>query len=168
VRFASVLAGSLALLACESAEEREAKQVAQAKVELARSDSTARTVASAPLTGLWTEAALTDRLLRAGVAPRRVVDAPRGPEFFKVPQLLFNAGGGEVHAFIYVDSIARRAVSETLDSASAAPRGTVTPFTPPATLVVQNNLIVVITGGTLTNQDRIATTLSAGLPVDTR
>lgn len=79
-------------------------------------------------------------------------------------RLLFRAGGGEVHVWIYADSVARLAVSSTLDPVTATPAGVSVPFALPATLVLQNNLIAVITNGSAVNHERIASALQAGLP----
>jgi hypothetical protein len=160
----AALALVVATAACESRAEREAREVAVAKVEIARSDSTARVSLTRPPTGKWDEENLTYRLLRAGVAPRKVLDAPPGPDFMRGERLLFVAGGGEVHAWIYPDSLARIAVSSTLDSARATPPGVNVPFESPVTLVLQNNLIAVIAGGSWQNHERISLALQAGLP----
>jgi hypothetical protein len=157
----ALVAGSLG---CESAAEQAARETAVAKTEIARSDSTARAAATRPLTGKWNEESLTDRLLRAGVAPRRVMDAEPGPAFMPGERLLFRAGGGEVHAWIFADSSARLAVSRTLDPITATPQGAAVPYALPLTLVLQNNLIAVVTGSAV-NQERIANALLAGLPV---
>jgi hypothetical protein len=79
-------------------------------------------------------------------------------------RLLFVAGGSELHAWIFPDSMARIAVSSTLDSARATPPGQNVPFDAPVTLVLQNNLIVVISAGSGQNHERISWTLLAGLP----
>ena len=106
-----------------------------------------------------------DRLLRAGVAPRANPDpAPKAPWMGREP-LRILAGGGQVYAWIYPDSMARRAVTDGLDSTSAAPPGTTSPFAPPMLFVTNNNLAIVITGGRVTNHERIALAVQAGLPV---
>ena len=128
-------------------------------------ETTARQAATQPSDGRWTEANLMDRLLRAGVAPRaNPAPAPDAP-WFKAEPLRILAGGGEVYAWIYPDSSARRAVTDALDSLSAAPAGTTTPFAPPMMFVTNNNLALVITGGRVTNHDRIALAVQAGLPI---
>lgn len=142
--------------------EREQKVARQ---EMAAAETTATRAAALPATGLWTEAHLLDRLVHAGVAPRVVADAPEGPSWMRTRQVVFLAGGGTLHAWIYADSTARRAVTDGLDPQSAAPPGTVTPFAPPMLFVTQNNLAVVITGGLERNQERIALAVQAGLPV---
>jgi hypothetical protein len=139
--------------------------VTTAKAEIARSDSTGLVAATRPPTGKWDEENLTYRLIRAGVAPRKLLDEPPGPDFMRGDRLLFIAGGGYVHAWIYRDSTARLSVSSTLDTATATPPGVNVPFDSPVTLVVQNNLIAVVTGGSYTNHERIKLALEAGLPV---
>lgn len=147
----------------EARREGEAQTV---RSEMARAETTATRAASIPSTGLWTEEHLVERLVRAGVAPRAVGDAAAGPSWMGDGQaLVFHAGGGEVHAWIYRDSTARRAVTDGLDPATAAPAGKVPPFEAPMVFVTQNNLAAVISGGSERNQERIALALLGGLPV---
>jgi hypothetical protein len=129
--------------------------------------STARRAAAAPSTGLWTEEHLLDRLVRAGVAPRKVDEKRSGAAWMGRESLVFLAGGGELRAWIYPDSVARRAVTDGLDPETGTPPGETVPFAPPMRFVMQNNLAAVISGGTATNHERIALALTAGLPVTT-
>ena len=154
------------LAACTGSAERREREQQAVRAEIAQAVSTATLAAALPATGLWTEAHLLDRLVRAGVAPRVVADAPVGPEWMRIRQVLFLAGGGEVHAWIYPDSAARRVVTDLLDADTGAPLGAVTPFASPMRFLVQNNLAVIITGGRETNQERIALALQAGLPMN--
>ena len=150
---------------CGGGEEAAAREQAGARAARDAAAATARDAATIPSTGLWTEAHLVERLVRAGVAPRPVDDAPPGPEWMRAPHLLFLAGGGELHVWIYPDSTARRAVTDGLEPFTAAPRGVTGPYAPPFLLIVQNNLAAVAVGGRVSNHDRIALALQAGLPV---
>ena len=151
--------------ACTGGEAGRVREQQVARAEMAKAETVATRAAALPATGLWTEAHLLDRLLRAGVAPRVVEDAPPGPRWMRVRPVVFLAGGGTLHAWIYPDSAARRVVTDSLDADSGAPPGVVTPFAPPMRFIVQNNLAAVITGGTELNHERIALALQAGLPV---
>jgi hypothetical protein len=145
----------------------EAARVEQAKAEragIAKSESTAVRVAALPATGLWSKEHVLERLVRAGVAPREIADAPAGPVWMRAPVVVFAAGGGEVHVWIYADSMARKAVTAGLDAATGTPTGTVSPFAAPMVFVTQNNMAAVVTGGSETNQERVALALQAGLP----
>lgn len=153
----------LAAMACGGEARREEAQRA-ARTEIARAESTAAQVAALPATGLWSAEQVLERLVRAGVAPRPAEGAGKGPAWMKVAPVVFAAGGGEVWAWIYADSTARRAVTDRLDPATAAPPGEVAPFAAPVVFVLQNNLAAVITGGSETNQERVALALQAGLP----
>ncbi len=165
---ATVLSTALAIVlvvGCSDPEAKRAAEVQVARQEMAAAETTARRAASQPSDGRWTEANLMDRLLRAGVAPRaNPAPAPDAP-WFRGEPLRILAGGGEVYAWIYADSTARRAVTDGLDTLTAAPPGRTTPFAPPMLFVTNNNLAVVITGGRVANHDRIALALQAGLPV---
>lgn len=160
--------GLAAATGCGS-DRRVEREEQAARLEVASSESTATRVAArvaaVPSTGLWTEDHLLDRLVRAGVAPRRMDEPAAGPEWMGGPPIAYHAGGGMVLAWIFADSAARRAITDPLDPATAAPAGRVPPFESPMIFVVQNNLAAVITGGSETNQERIALALQAGLPV---
>lgn len=105
-----------------------------------------------------------DRLVRSGVAPRANPDARIQATWMQAKTIALLAGGGELYAWIYPDSTARRAVTEQLDSLGAVPSGVISPYTPPMLLVTNNNIAVVISGGRVTNQERIALAIQAGLP----
>lgn len=153
-----------ALSACGDPEARaEAERVA-VRQGMAAAETTARQAAALPNTGLWSEAHLMDRLLRAGVAPRLNDAAGIEAPWMNTKTIALLAGGGEVYAWIYPDSVARRAVTDMLDSLGAVPAGTVSPFQPPMVFVTNNNIAVVIAGGRVTNQERIVLAIQAGLP----
>lgn len=149
--------------ACSGEADRE-EAVRTTRTAIERAESTATRVAAMPATGLWTAEHVLERLVRAGVAPRAVENAPDGPAWMRVKPAVFAAGGGEVYAWVYKDSLARRAATDSLDPTTAAPPGKVPPFASPMVFLVQNNLAAVITGGSETNQDRVALALQAGLP----
>ncbi len=151
--------------ACGDPEAERAAEVQVARQEMAAAETTARQAAAQPSDGKWTEAHLMDRLLRAGVAPRANPDPAPDAPWFPMPAIRILAGGGQVYAWIFPDSSARRAVTDGLDTLSAAPAGRSSPFPPPMRFVTNNNLAVVITGGRITNHDRIALAVQAGLPV---
>lgn len=161
-----MVALTIALLAagCRG-EATRAEEARAVRAGIASAETTATRVAAMPRTGLWTAAQVLERLVRAGVAPRAVEPAPAGPDWMRVRPAVFAAGGGEVYAWIYADSTARRAVTDSLDPYTGAPAGRVPPFASPMVFLVQNNLAAVVTGGSETNQERVALALQAGLPV---
>jgi len=151
-------------LGCTSSEARREREQQAVRGEMARAETTATRAAALPATGLWTPEHVVDRLLRAGVAPRLSDETPPQAAWMgRTPQVVL-AGGGTVYAWIYADSVARKAVTDALDPATGAPVGAVTPFPAPLRFLVQGNLAVVITGGRETNQERIALAFQAGLP----
>lgn len=164
-RRAAAVASALALSACGDPEARRAAEQQAVRQEMAVAETTARQAAALPSDGLWTEAHLMDRLLRAGVAPRANPDAAPDAPWMQGEPLRLLAGGGTLYAWIYADSTQRRRVSDALDPQSAAPPGQVTPFPPPMLMVTNNNILVVVTGGRITNHERIALAIEAGLPV---
>jgi hypothetical protein len=146
-----------------AAREEEARAAERKGMEVAVAAATQ--AASLPATGLWSEAHLMDRLVRAGVAPRAREGAVPATPWMPVPPIALLAGGGELFVWIFADSSARRAATDAIDPVFGAPRGTVSPFPPPVVFVTQNNLAAVIVGGRESNQERIALALQAGLPV---
>ena len=158
------------ILACQG-EAGRAREAQAVRAGIADAETTARSAAALPSTGLWTEPQLVERLMRAGVVPRAAngatADTGRAPWMAR-GSLVYFAGGGEVHAWIYRDSSERRAVTDRLDPATATPAGMIPPFSAPMVFLMQNNLAVVITGGSEPNQERIALALQAGLPVTAR
>ncbi len=150
--------------ACGSGDRAAQERNADVAARDAAVDASRR-AASAPATGLWTEEHLLDRLVRAGVAPRRQPESPAGAAWMGRAPILILAGGGEVRAWIYADSTARKAATDALDPATGTPAGQTVPYPSPMRFVVQNNLAAVVYGGTVTNQERISLALEAGLPV---
>lgn len=155
---------ALALTACGDPEAKAAAEQAAVRQSMAAAETTAKQAAALPNTGLWSEAHLMDRLLRAGVAPRVNESARIEAPWMQTKTIALLAGGGEVYAWIYPDSVARRAITDKLDSLSAVPAGVVSPFSPPMVFVTNNNIAVVVAGGRVTNQERILLAIQAGLP----
>ncbi len=153
----------LTVAACGGEAAREERAQAE-RAAIAKAETTATQVAALPATGLWSAEHVLERLVRAGVAPRPLEGAGAGPEWMRVTPVVFAAGGGEVWAWVYADSTARRAVTDGLDPSTGAPAGRVAPFAAPMAFLVQNNLAAVVTGGSETNQERVALALQAGLP----
>ncbi len=154
----------LLAVACGGEERAAERRTADVAARDAAVDA-GRRAAAAPATGLWSEEHVLDRLVRAGVAPRRQPEAPAGAEWMGREPILILAGGGEVRVWIYADSTARAKVTATLDPATGTPRGETVPYPSPMRFITQNNLAAVVHGGTVTNQERIALALEAGLPV---
>lgn len=151
------------LLACGGGDAADA--AASTRGAVAAGEQTARQAVAMPATGLWSEAHLMDRLVRTGLAPRTLESPAPAAEWMQRPPVALAAGGGEIFAWIYEDSSARRRVTEALDPETAAPRGTASPFAPPMRFIVQNNLALVVRGGTLRNIERVQLAIEAGLPV---
>jgi hypothetical protein len=165
-RFKLTVLATLVAGACGDPAAREEAERAAERTGMEAAQATATQAAALPATGLWSEAHLMDRLVRAGVAPRAREGSVPATPWMPMPPIALLAGGGEVFVWIFADSSARRAATEAIDPNSGAPRGTVSPFAPPTLFVTQNNLAAVITGGRESNQERIALALQAGLPVN--
>lgn len=106
-----------------------------------------------------------DRLVRTGLAPRALETRVPEAAWMQQPPIALAAGGGEIFAWIYPDSTARRRVTDGLDAETGAPPGSASPFEPPMLFIVQNNLALVVRGGTMRNIERVQLAIEAGLPV---
>lgn len=128
-------------------------------------------VAQRPASALWDPDRVSERLVRSGVAPRRVEPTPEVPAFLAgvTESASFVVGrGGELRVFIYADSVARRRVTDALDPRTASPRGAARawPLDPVGpTLIVNGNLAAVLMGGTSALHERVQLALEAGLPL---
>jgi hypothetical protein len=127
----------------------------------------AAAVAARPKSPLWDVALVSERLVRAGVAPRRIEPSPPVPVFFSkaTASAAFNVGrGGELRVFIFADSAARRRATDGLDSATASPRGAAMAWASAPRLIVGQNFAAIMMGGTDVLKERVQLALEAGLP----
>jgi hypothetical protein len=159
--FTAVLAG------CTSPAEKQAKVEQAARTAIAAESSTAAAAAAMPSTGRWDEPHLVERLVRAGLAPQSLRDQ-KGEEYWRVPVLAYQVGPSTLYVYLYADSLARKAVTSTLDTLTAAPPGRAGVYPLRHILVVQNNLAAVMVGGSDTQQERVRLALEAGLPAPSR
>ncbi len=128
--------------------------------------ATASAVAAIPAAGLWDVDRVSERLVRSGVAPRRVEPVPPKPTFFATAtaSAAFSVGrGGELRVFVFADSTARIRATAALDPATASPRGATTAWPAPPLLIVSQNLAAVLLGGSATLQERVQLALEAGV-----
>ena len=155
---------ALACAACESAADKQARETKSAQQAVAVESAKAHQAAALPLTDKWDEAHLVERMVRAGLAPQAVKNE-KGEKYFRVPVRVFRVGPNMLYVYLYPDSTARIAVTSTLDTLTAAPRGQSSPYEQRHILIKQNNLAAVMVGGTDVAQERVALALEAGLPV---
>lgn len=154
-------------MACESAATKRARTDSVTMAAVRTESATAESVATRPPSPLWDVDRVSERLVRAGVAPRRILPVPKAPAFFSAAREAgaFNVGrGGEVRVFIFVDSLARRRATDPLDPQTASPRGSGSAWPDGAILVVGQNMAAVIMGGTDRLKERVQLALEAGLP----
>jgi hypothetical protein len=162
----ALFAFTVAAVACTSAE-KQAKVEQAARTAIAAESSTAAAAASMPSSGKWDEPHLVERLVRAGLAPRAMHDQ-KGEEYWRVPVLAYQLGPSVLHVYLYADSLARKAVTSTLDTLMAAPPGRPGVYPLRHILIMQNNLAAVMVGGSDTQQERVRLALEAGLPAPSR
>lgn len=160
--FLLCLCPCLCLVGCSRKDSRQA----QAAREKQGVNAVAQAVRNAPRpasTGRWDHPQLTQRLVDAGLAPRPDDSVPPHPDYRATP-VGYRVGSAHLLAWIYVDSLARRAASASIDTLTAFPRAPEAAFAEPPMFVVQNNLMVVIVGGSERQRERIRLALEAGLP----
>jgi hypothetical protein len=154
---------TVTLAACTSAADKQAKAEQAARTAIAVESTTAAVAASIPSDGRWDEPHFVERLVRSGLAPQTLHDQ-KGEDYWKVPVHAYQIGPSVIYAYIYPDSLARRAVTATLDTLLAAPAGKMV-YPMRHVLIVQNNLAAVMVGGSDTQQERVQLAIEAGLPV---
>jgi hypothetical protein len=131
----------------------------------AESVTASHTAALKPM-GLWDVDHVSERLVRSGMAPRRVEPAPPAPAFLasaKVAAAFAVGKEGDLRVFIFSDSLARRKVTESLDPATASPRGQPVAWPSAPVLIVVQNLMAVMMKGSPRFQERVQLALEAGL-----
>ena len=151
------------LAACAPSADKQAKAEQAARTAIAAESTVAAAAAALPSTGKWDEPHLVERLVRAGLAPQ-ARPAEKAQKYWKAPLLAYQVGYAMLHVYLYPDSMARKAVVATLDTAQAAPPGTVGVYPLRHILIVQNNLAAVLVGGSDAQQERVRLALEAGLP----
>jgi hypothetical protein len=95
-----------------------------------------------------------------------VTPVPSAPEFFGTARetAAFEVGrGGDLRVFIFRDSLERRRVTESLDPATASPRGQPVAWPAAPVLIVVQNLAAVMMGGSARLQERVQLVLEAGI-----
>ena len=153
------------LAACTSQAEKKVREANVARGAIAAESATAAsaaTAASGPANGRWDEVHLVERLVRSGLAPQ-AAPSEKDEAYWDSPLLAYRLGKATLYAHIYPDSIARRRITNGLDSLSAAPNGVASPYAMPHVFLVQNNLAAVLVGGSDRQQDRVSLALTAGL-----
>jgi hypothetical protein len=161
----------LPVIAMACSGKDAAKRIAPADsatmVAVRAESANAAAVAARPKSQLWDVGRVSERLVRAGVAPRRIEPAPQVPAFFSaaIASAAFNVGkGGELRVFIFADSAARRKTTDALDTTTASPRGAPSVWPQPPRLIVGQNFAGIMMGGTVVLKERVQLALEAGLP----
>jgi hypothetical protein len=161
---ALVVLFAVSLCACESAADKQTRETKAAQAAISTESAKAHEAAALPLTDKWDEPHLVQRLVRAGLAPQAAKDE-KGQAFWKVPVRAYHVGPNMLYVYLYADSTARLAVTSTLDTLTAMPRGQTSPYEGRHVLIKQNNLAAVMVGGTDAQQERVSLALEAGLPM---
>ncbi|HEV8411767.1 MAG TPA: hypothetical protein VGQ30_14765 [Gemmatimonadaceae bacterium] len=163
---AGLVAFAVLLSACTSAAEKQSKAELASRAAISAESTTAAVAASLPSNGQWDEPHLVERLVRSGLAPQALHDQ-KGEDYWKAPVHAYQIGPSVLYAYIYPDSLARRAVTSTLDTLMAAPAGKMV-YPMRHILILQNNLAAVMVGGSDTQQERVRLAIEAGLAADKR
>lgn len=115
--------------------------------------------------GDWAVCSVEDRLMRAGVVVARQPDSVTHA-FLSVKGVVYQVGSKDhqMQLFLYPTTAARRRDTDALDSASASPKGSRMSWPTPPTLVMSNNMAVIILSPNDRTVERLALALGAGLP----
>lgn len=108
----------------------------------------------------WNRAEVVKRLTEAGLVVTDSGESVRQP-FLSVPGALVRVGGYPLQLYIYPDTLARSRDSAPLDSARAAPRGTVVDWEHQPTMVTSGNLLAIILTPRTQLAERVALTLTS-------
>ncbi len=153
----------LAIAACGDGAVRRADSASAQPGAAAPVAATARGDGSCPLTGVWRECSVLDRLEKSGMAPRRLDGTVERPGFSE-HGFRYALGDATLEVFLYDSEAERRSFVGALDSATASPPGRPTDWPKPPTLVQSGNLAAVFYGGRAREAERVALALTAGLP----
>lgn len=159
----ALLLVTIVAVGCSSAPDEKTRAAQVATAGIAAESAKAAAVPALPITGLWDEPHLIDRLVHAGLAPRPATGTPVSAKYWDRPVTALQLGESTLYVYFYADSSARRRITATLDSATAAPTGMASPYTLPHLLIVNNNLAAVLVGGTDRARERVTLAISAGL-----
>lgn len=152
----------LAAVACGDPEVRKARLAAESRTRVEAAATVASRAAAAPSIGRWDAAHLVKRLVDAGLAPQRR-ESVQAQSWMGAPVIGYQLGVATVDAYVYADSVERRAAVAGLDSATFAPKRQPAPWGTPFEVVTNNNLVAVVVGGTDRQRERIVSALAAGL-----
>ena len=159
----ALLLVTIVAVACSSGPDEKTRATQVATAGIAAESAKAAAVPALPVTGLWDEPHLIDRLVHAGLAPRQATGTPVAPKYWNRPVTALQLGESTLYAYFYADSSARRRVTMTLDSVTAAPPGMASPYPLRHLLIINNNLAVVFVGGTDRAQEWVTLAIAAGL-----
>jgi len=159
----ALLLVTIVAAACSSGVDEKTRAAQVATAGIAAESAKVAAIQALPVTGLWDEPHLLDRLVHSGLAPRQAAGAPIRVNYWNRPVTALQLGEATLYVYFYEDSIARRRITATLDSATIAPRGMASPYPLPHLLIVNNNLAAVFVGGTDRAQERVTLAISAGL-----
>ncbi len=152
---------ALCVVACRTEDPRPV-QAARARNGVEAVAQDARAMPRAVANGRWDQGQLTQRLVNAGLAPRPDDSLPAHPSY-PVPPVALRLGKAHLLAWIFADSLARRAVSSTVDTLNAIPRGKANAWAEPPMFVMHNNLMAVMVGGGERQRERVRLAIEAGL-----
>ena len=151
------------LAACASPSQEKNREEIVARAAIAAESAKAAVASITPTGGRWDEAHLVERLVRSGLAPQ-ALPREQGERYWDTTVHAYRINTATLFAYLYADSVARRRVTAELDTLTAAPKGTPSPYAKPHLLIVQNNLAAVLMGATERQAERVTLALTAGLP----
>ncbi len=133
-------------------------------VPLTAEDSVVAAILACPRDGQWHLCSLERRLVEAGVVPH-TSDDTIGLKSVSQPGLRWRVGRLDLMVFLFADRADVAQAFASLDSARAAPRGDSSVTWPaPPTLVRNQNVMVILLGGSPRQVERVTNAVLAGPP----
>jgi len=155
-------AAAALLLACGKSDAPDAKTPALSSTA---APSAIAGRAGCPATGRWAQCSILYRLDREGLAPR--LDSTAKPEEKRLTAQSFVVKIGRfatLDVFVYADSIARKTDAARLDTTEFVNGTAPQTMRRERTLIVNNNLVALLTSLDARQRERVSDALMAGAP----
>lgn len=115
-----------------------------------------------PLEGEWRPCSVEKRLMDAGYRAVRDGVSPTG--VFPVEGVRYALGAVPLHVFVFTSAADRAKAVAAIDTIAVAHPGAPNPWGGPPTLIVSNNLAVVLVSDNGRQIERVQNAITAGLP----
>jgi hypothetical protein len=147
-----------------TADSTQAADTAVTAPAAAFASGTPATTPTCPPTGRWALCSVEKRLGQAGFVVKRSDSVASRRAGFSITPVAYTLGRGKLEVFVYPDAKSLARDWSELDTLSASPRGKLTAWGVPPTLVRSANLAAVYLTDSPVQAERLALALTAGPP----